>query len=106
MPELETTNLLDHKKSTFYQSQIGVLHWMVELGWINIITEVSELSTFLAMPREVHLEAVFHIFNYLEKRHNSFTHDNPANICTKVIPGGQKQDHLVGLLVDNVTDYT
>jgi hypothetical protein len=23
------------------------------------------------MPREGHLEAVFHIFNYLEKRHNS-----------------------------------
>ena len=58
------------RKSTFFQSQIGVLRWIAELGRIDIITEVSELSTFLAMPREGHLEAVFHVFNYLEKRHN------------------------------------
>ena len=39
--------------------------------------------------------------------HVSSTHDNPAkNICTKVIPGGRKRDHLVGLLLHNVTDYT
>ena len=43
----------------------------MELGRIDIITEVSELSSFLAMPREGHLDAVFHIFNYLEKRHNA-----------------------------------
>jgi hypothetical protein len=56
-PELDTTDLLDHKKSTFYQSQVGVLRWIVELGRIDIITEVLELSTFLAMPRKGHLEA-------------------------------------------------
>ncbi|KAI2507295.1 Reverse transcriptase (RNA-dependent DNA polymerase) [Fragilaria crotonensis] len=27
------------------------------------------------------------------------THDNPADICTKIIPGGQKRDHLVGLIL-------
>ena len=70
-PELDTTEVLDHGKSSFYQSQIGVLRWIVELGRVDIITEVSELSSFLAMPREGHLDAVFHIFNYLEKRHNA-----------------------------------
>jgi hypothetical protein len=70
-PELDTTELLDHEKSTFYQSQIGVLRWIVELGRIDMITEVSELSSFLAMPREGHLDAVFHLFNYLENRHNA-----------------------------------
>ena len=25
--------------------------------------------------------------------------DNPADICTKIIPGGQKRDHLVGLIL-------
>ena len=34
------------------------------------------------------------------------THDNPADICTKVIPGGRKQDHLVGLLLYDLVDYT
>ncbi len=43
----------------------------MELGRIDIITEVSELSSFLAMPREGHLDAVFHLFNYLEKRHKA-----------------------------------
>jgi hypothetical protein len=31
-------------------------------------------------------------------------HDNPADICTKVIPGGRKRDHLVGLLLHDLTD--
>jgi hypothetical protein len=34
------------------------------------------------------------------------THNNPANICTKIIPGGQKRDHLVGLLLYNISDLT
>ena len=70
-PELDTTDLRDHEKSAFYQLQIGVLQWIVELGRIDINTEVSELSSFLVMPREGHLDAVFHLFNYLEKRHNA-----------------------------------
>ena len=69
-PKLDTTDLLDHEKASFYQSQIGVLRWIVKLGRIDIITEVSELSSMPAMPREGHLDAVFHIFNYLEKRQN------------------------------------
>ena len=43
----------------------------MELGRIDIITKVSELSSFLAMPREGHLDAVFHKLNYLEKQHNA-----------------------------------
>jgi hypothetical protein len=34
------------------------------------------------------------------------THNNPADICAKVIPGGRKRDHLVGLLLYDLTDYT
>ena len=59
-PELDITPLLDTDKALFYQSQIGVLRWTVELGRLDIITEVSELSSFLTMPREGHLDAVFH----------------------------------------------
>ena len=49
----------------YYQTQIGVLRWMVELGRINIITEVSMLASKLLISREDHLEAVFHMFRYL-----------------------------------------
>ena len=27
------------------------------------------------------------------------THDNPADIITKIMPGGQKRDHLIGLIL-------
>ena len=46
----------------YYQSQIGVLIWMVEFGRIDIITEVSMLASQLELTQEDHLESVFHIF--------------------------------------------
>jgi hypothetical protein len=70
-PELDTTPELNATHATFYQTQIGVLRWCVELGRVDIITEVSELASYLAMPREGHLEATFHLFNYLDKKHNA-----------------------------------
>ena len=33
------------------------------------------------------------------------TNDNPADICTKIIPGGQKHDHLVGLILYDIVDH-
>ena len=47
----------------YYQTLIGVLRWIVELGRIDIITEVSMLASQLAIPREGYLEAVFHILD-------------------------------------------
>jgi hypothetical protein len=43
----------------------------VELGRIDIITEVSILSTYLCLPRDGHLEAVFRLFAYLGLHHNA-----------------------------------
>jgi hypothetical protein len=43
----------------------------VELGRIDIITEVSMLSTYICLLREGHLEAVFHVFVYLGLHHNA-----------------------------------
>jgi hypothetical protein len=42
---------------------------MVEIGQVNMITEVSKLASHMAMPREGHLHAVLHIFGYLKKKH-------------------------------------
>ena len=54
------------------------LQWIVELGRIDIVTEVLGLSFFLAMPREGHLDAVFHLFIYLEKMHNAWVVFDPS----------------------------
>ncbi len=70
-PELDTTPELSPDQALFYQTKIGVLRWCVELGRIDIISEVSELASYLALPREGHLEAVLHQLNFLDKRHNA-----------------------------------
>jgi hypothetical protein len=41
---------------------------MVELGRIDIVTEVSSLASCLALPRKGHLEAVFHFFANMKKK--------------------------------------
>jgi hypothetical protein len=63
--------VLGPKMASYFQSQIGILRWCVELGRIDIITEVSMLSTFLCMLREGHLDAVYHLFAYLSLHHNA-----------------------------------
>jgi hypothetical protein len=45
---------------------IGVLRWAVEIGRLDILLEVSLLSSHLALPRKGHLEQVYHIFAYLK----------------------------------------
>jgi hypothetical protein len=49
-PELDQSEPLDPECSSFYQHLIGVMRWMVELGGIDIATEVSLLSSHLAFP--------------------------------------------------------
>jgi hypothetical protein len=71
IPELDTTPKLNDKDATFYQSKTSVLCWCVELGRVDIITEVSTLLSHLALPHEGHLEALLHLFAYLDKKHNA-----------------------------------
>jgi hypothetical protein len=54
-PELDESPELDSIRANLYQSQIGILHWCVELGIVHIITEVSMLSTHLCLPLEGYL---------------------------------------------------
>ena len=66
--DLDTTNELNEEQATYFQSQIGILHWIVELGRIDIATEVSLLASHVALPRRGHLQTVFHIYAYLKKK--------------------------------------
>jgi hypothetical protein len=70
-PELDVSPELSPAESAYYQSLIGILQWIVELGRIDICLEVSMMSSHLALPREGHLDQVLHIFAYLRKYHNS-----------------------------------
>ena len=44
---------------------------MAELGRVDITTEVLMISLCLALPCEGHLKALFHMFRYLQKTHNT-----------------------------------
>jgi len=57
----------------------GVLRWCVEIGRVDIVTEVSVLSSHLAVPREGHLDAVHHICGCLKSKHNSRMVFDPAH---------------------------
>lgn len=70
-PELDISPLCNDKDVQFYHSQIGVLRWMVELGRVDICCEVSMLASHSAMPRQGHLDAVLHVFAYLNSHDRS-----------------------------------
>ena len=79
-PELDVTAELKIDGIRYYQELIGVLRWAIELGRIDIAIEVSMLSTHLAMPREGHLQAAYHVFAYLKvkpKRTLAFDPQHP-----------------------------
>ena len=79
-PELDTTAELKLEGHRYFQELIGMLRWGIELGRLDILLEVSLLSSYLACPREGHLEAAIHIFGYLkhhEKKKIAFDPGHP-----------------------------
>ena len=49
-----------------FQELIGILQWSVEIGRLDILLEVSLLSSHLAIPRVGQISQVYHIFGYLK----------------------------------------
>ena len=67
-PVMDTSPELDSNGITTYQELIGMLRWSVEIGRVDILTELSMLSSYQAAPRQGHLEQIYHIFAYLKKK--------------------------------------
>ena len=57
--------------ASYYQSLIGILHWIVELGRIDITTEVSMMASYMSLPCQGHQDQLFHIFAFLKNKHNA-----------------------------------
>jgi hypothetical protein len=58
-----------------------VIRWAVELGRVDILLEASLTSTYMAMPREGHLQQVYRMFGYLKlypKRKLAFDFQHPT----------------------------
>jgi hypothetical protein len=66
-PELDTSELLDFKGISTFQSLIGALQWAITIGRFDIITPVMTMSGFREAPRRGHLDRVKRIYGYLSK---------------------------------------
>jgi hypothetical protein len=55
-PEADTSPELSPTHAAYYQSLIGVLRWITELGWVDITMETSAMASIIAMPCQGHLE--------------------------------------------------
>jgi Reverse transcriptase (RNA-dependent DNA polymerase) len=66
-PEMDASPELTPLGIQQYQELIGILRWACELGRVDILMEVSALSSHLALPRKGHLECVYHVFGYLKQ---------------------------------------
>ena len=66
-PELDVSDELGPRHIQRYQTIMGMLRWLIELGRTDIEIEVSLMSQYQASPREGHLEALYSIIRYLGK---------------------------------------
>ena len=70
-PDEDDSNKIEESEIGHFQHMLGMLRWIVELGQIDIITEVSTLASHMACPREDHLHAGYCMFEYIARKHNS-----------------------------------
>ena len=69
-PETDVSPELSPVKASYFQSLIGVLRWIVELGRADIVMETSALASMMALAREGNLLAIFQMFAFLRSNHN------------------------------------
>ena len=70
-PELDITEECNEDQVEFYQSLVGIMRWLCEIGRIDILTETSLLSTHLSCPRVGHLHQALHVFKCLKDHKRS-----------------------------------
>ena len=71
IPELDITPELISIDAVYYQSLVGILLWIVELGRVEMFLEGSLMYSHLVLTREGHLDKLFHIFAYLKWKHRA-----------------------------------
>ena len=87
-PEVDVTPELDVIQAAYFQSLVGILRWIVELGRVDITVKTLLLASCMAMPRLGHLDQAYHIFAFLKKHHNAVMVLDPSvpNIDDELFP--------------------
>ena len=66
-PELDQSAELIPEIASCYIQLIGILRWAMNLGRIEIFTEVALMPQYSASPQLGHFEGLYHMFEYLKK---------------------------------------
>ena len=61
----------DQELESWNPKLMGMLRWMLQIGRVDIITEVSMMAYQMDIPSEGHLEAVLHVFAFICQNYNS-----------------------------------
>ena len=69
-PELNMSQVLGPHEASYYQSLIGLMMQIIEIEHIDVNTEVLLSSSYSAMLKQGHLEAMLYNMSYLKLRHN------------------------------------
>ncbi len=77
-PELDTSELLGLEDVKIYQSLIGALQWVIQIGRWDVATATMTMSRFRASPRIGHLDRVKRIYGYVSKMKHAV-----VRICTE-----------------------
>jgi hypothetical protein len=70
-PELDYSPFLSNEAAVYFMELIGILHWAVELERIDIMINVSMLSSYTMQPRRGHLDQAFYILGYFKRNKRS-----------------------------------
>jgi len=84
--ELDASEFVDDETAILYMQLIDILRWIVELGRIDICTEVAMMSAYNAMPRVGHFHVVLHMFSYLQNNVNKEILMDAAEMDNPEIP--------------------
>jgi len=67
-PDFDTPLELDATGMQYFQELFGIPRWATELGRVDILDELSILSSYQYIPRRRRMEQLCHIFDFL--KHN------------------------------------
>ena len=68
--ELNISSELEPDAASYFQTVMDILRWIIELERVNKITEVSLLSSHVALPRG-HLDTAVPVMAHVGQRYNS-----------------------------------
>ena len=76
--EVDVSPELGAYEAAYFQSLVGVLRWIFELGRSDLAMENSDMASIMALPRKGHLKVLFQMFAFLNNKHNAFMVFDPT----------------------------